>query len=141
LLSIHQELSHSILNSVRITKHLDKRERVKRDKTGKKRKAKTVMISFNNIGNRNAISFNNLTMTEAGLNNTCVCIQGDLEYDGFVICENNGKTTRWFNVSPPMLDWWSCVYNRFLSFSSQHSEIMRSNNRKIDESSFFLCHY
>jgi hypothetical protein len=115
LMSIHQEVAQSILMS---------------SKVAKSRKGHSVF--FSNISDRCAISFNTLTFSTSELNDTACCIHGCLQSDNGFLIKNlrTCMSTDWFNMSPPMLNWMSTVYMKYLSYSSQYFETSLANTAK-----------
>jgi hypothetical protein len=115
LMSIHQEVSQSVLMS---------------SKVSNLRRGHSVF--FSNISNRMAISFNTMTFSTSELNDTACCVHGQLSSDnGFIVKQlRTCLSTDWFNMSPPMLNWLSCVYLKYLSYSSQYLETSLANSAK-----------
>jgi hypothetical protein len=133
LISIHQDLADAVINSGRITQKIISNSSIRKNE---------VNICFNNVSNRRAIAFNSSSFTLTNRNETQVCIQGDLESDmnNFIIRQHSKNQTRWFTVSPVMLDWWSTVYHKYLSFYSQHLEtFLTHTERKHEHDGFMLA--
>jgi hypothetical protein len=115
LVSIHQEVAQCVLMS---------------SKLAKSRKGHCVF--FSNVSDRAAICFNTLTFSTSQLNDTTCCIHGMLDTDnGFLVKPTRtAMSTDWFNLSPPMLNWYSCVYMKYMSYSSQYFETALANTSR-----------